>query len=297
MKKVFEKIVTIALAFIALLFVIMMLVIMFNPDYAVNMNNTFVHVLLILFACIFGVLTAFNIASAFSDAERVNNILLFKMKGSATKASVSVVKKTARAATKQVEGAKLRRAVLFADENNDIRMKITLKIRHDNVESVVNRVRATVIATFDEVLGFRFKEIDFVVVNLKNNFKPDSAKIDEAVEAFRKEQAALRPAEAPAPVEDAAPADLPENPAEQVSETVSTQDPLLPDATVDAEILTTEPAESAVEADAPALDETPDAAPGEATEPAAAEDIVANEPETAVEEEFVTVTDDEETEE
>ncbi|MDR3186675.1 MAG: hypothetical protein LBU04_07785 [Christensenellaceae bacterium] len=193
MKKILEKIVSITLAFIALLFVILMLVVMFKPEYAENMNNALVHVLMIIFAGIFGVLTAINIISAFSDAERINNILLFKGKDSATKASISVVKKIAKVSTAQIEGAKLRKATLYVDENNDVKMKVDLKINDSDVEKIISSVRANLITTFDEVLGFRFKSIDFSVINLKNEtYTPDPDRIKIEKEKFSREQAIIK---------------------------------------------------------------------------------------------------------
>ncbi|MDR0751417.1 MAG: hypothetical protein LBF12_02330 [Christensenellaceae bacterium] len=193
MKKILEKIVSVTLAFISLLFVIMMLVVMFNPEYAQNMDNSLVNVLIIIFACIYAILSGINIARAFTDSEKINSILLFKGKDSATKASITVVKKTARGATAQIEGAKLKKAVLYVDENNDVRMKVDLKITDDDVDKIVNCVRANIITTFDEVLGFRFKAIDFNVTNLKNpQYKPSPERVKEEQTKFLKEQAEIK---------------------------------------------------------------------------------------------------------
>lgn len=173
-----------------------MLIVMFKPEYAENMNNPLVNVLIIIFACIYAILSGINIARAFSDSERINSILLFKGKDSATKASISVVKKTAKVATAQIEGAKLKKAILLVDENNDVKMKVDLKINDDDVDKIINSVRANIITTFDEVLGFRFKSIDFSVVNLKNpQYIPNPEMIKAEKDKYLKEQNAIKAAE------------------------------------------------------------------------------------------------------
>ncbi|MFA5449055.1 MAG: hypothetical protein WC292_01255 [Clostridia bacterium] len=188
MKKILEKIVTITLAFIGLLFVILMLVLMFKPEYAENLNNQLVHVLIIIFSGIFAILTVLNIATAFSDADKINSVLLFKTRSSATKASIGVVKRTAKNAVRQVEGAKMKKVSLFIDENNDVRLRIDIKVVSEDVESLVLKLRAIVINTFEEVLGLVFSSVDFKLVKVKNNFQPDSDKIDQAVAEFKAEQ-------------------------------------------------------------------------------------------------------------
>jgi len=187
MKKTIEKIVTIALMLISLLFVITTLVVQFRPEYAADMSGSYVQVLLVVFAAMFAVLTAINIAGAFADSEKINNVLLFKSRESATKATITVVNKTAKQAVKQIEGATLKKVYLFVDENNDVKMRIDLKIASATVEDVIIKVRAAVATTFEEVLGLNFASIDFKLVKVKNEYKPDGAKMDEKVAAFKKE--------------------------------------------------------------------------------------------------------------
>lgn len=231
-----------------------MLVIMFKPEYANNMNNALVNVLIIIFACIYAVLTGINITRAFSDSERINNVLLFKGKDSATKASISVVKRIAKVATGQIEGAKLKKATLFVDENNDVRMKVDLKIIDKDIEMVVGSVKANLITTFDEVLAFRFKTIDFNVVNLKNPaYVPSPAKIKSEKERYAKEQADVRAIEdAKRQAEETEEKKIESVPAEsKVEEVVEAPEVMLPDTVPTEEVAETpevsEQAQSAVE--------------------------------------------------
>lgn len=192
MKKLFERIVTVALAFTGILFVALLLVIMFKPDYAANLTNELVRVLVIIFSAIFGVLTALNIAAAFTDNEKISNVLLFKAKSGATKATIGVIKKTAARAAKQVEGARLKKVTLFVDENNDVRMKVDLKVKSADIEETVTKVRATMVNVFFEILGLEFTTIDFRLVSVKNNYVANSAEIDKKVAEFKSELQAER---------------------------------------------------------------------------------------------------------
>ncbi|HOB64543.1 MAG TPA: hypothetical protein PKH08_05275 [Clostridia bacterium] len=188
MRKILEKIVSIALTVIGLLFIALLLVVMFGAVGVDELDNQVVKALVIALTGVFVVLAAIMIAASFADNDKLNSILLFKDKESATKAAVTVVKSLVKKASKRVEQAKVTKVVLFGDENNNVRLVVYIKIKGNDTEAVINRVRAEIEATCDKVLEYRFAAIDFRITLVKADYKPSDSEIDAKVAAFKKEK-------------------------------------------------------------------------------------------------------------
>lgn len=197
MKKVFEKIVSITLGVISTLFVILILVTMFGGIEIADLDNDLVHALLIALGVVFAVLTGLNIYASFIDNEKLSSVLLFKDKESATKATVSVLKKTAVRVTKQVPEAKIKKVHLTSDENGNVKMRLDIKVSTDETLEVVTRVRAIIIETFKEIFGIEFASIDYKIIKSKNTFVPSDKDVDAKVEELKKSVVINKPADAP----------------------------------------------------------------------------------------------------
>lgn len=193
MKKLFEKIVSIATAVIGILFTILLLIVMFQGMDMAQLDNQLVHALMIALAIVFAILLGLSIYAAFMDTDKLSSIILFKDKESATKASMSVVKATAKKAAKQVEGAKLTKVRLIADENGNVRLKVDLKVTTENVDDTVIRVRAQVEDAFEKIYGVHFHYIDINLVKVKNDFKSDPKDIDDKVAKLKENVASTEP--------------------------------------------------------------------------------------------------------
>ena len=181
MKKIFEKVVTITLGVISLFFVIMMLVTAFGGLELNDFDNSIVRALLICLAVIFAVLTGLAVFAAFQDNEKLSSVMLFKNKESATKATVAVVKRTAKRVIKDIPEAKLTKVQIVADDNGNVRLKVDLKLSTDATMDVVTKVRATLIDTFANIFGIEFASIDFRIVKSKNSYVPSAAAVDKRV--------------------------------------------------------------------------------------------------------------------
>lgn len=185
MKKIFEKVVTITLGVISLFFVIMMLVTAFGGLELNDFDNSIVRALLICLAVIFAVLTGLAVFAAFQDNEKLSSVMLFKNKESATKATVAVVKRTAKRVIKDIPEAKLTKVQIVADDNGNVRLKVDLKLSTDATMDVVTKVRATLIDTFANIFGIEFASIDFRIVKSKNSYVPSAAAVDKRVEELK----------------------------------------------------------------------------------------------------------------
>lgn len=187
MKKIFDKVITVTLGVISLFFVILMLITAFGGLETADFDNEIVKALLITLGIIFAVLTGLNVWIAFQDNEKLSSILLFKDKESATKATVGVVKKTARRVTKKIEEAKIGKIQIFADENGNARLKVDVKLTTDATMDTVTKLRAILIDTFKNIFGIEFAAIDFRVVKSKNAYEPADADVQARMEQLRGE--------------------------------------------------------------------------------------------------------------
>ena len=216
MKKIFEKVVTITLGVISLFFVIMMLVTAFGGLELSDFDNSIVRALLICLAVIFAVLTGLAVFAAFQDNEKLSSVVLFKNKESATKATVAVVKRTAKRVVKEIPEAKLTKVQIVADDNGNVRLKVDVKLATDATMEVVTKVRALLIDTFANVFGIEFASIDFRIVKSKNSYVPSAAAVDERVEELKATVEINKPEE----VAEAAEAEAAEAPAEIAEDTI-----------------------------------------------------------------------------
>lgn len=216
MKKIFEKVVTITLGVISLFFVIMMLVTAFGGLELNDFDNSIVRALLICLAVIFAVLTGLAVFAAFQDNEKLSSVVLFKNKESATKATVAVVKRTAKRVVKEIPEAKLTKVQIVADDNGNVRLKVDVKLATDATMEVVTKVRALLIDTFANVFGIEFASIDFRIVKSKNSYVPSAAAVDQRVAELKATVEINKPEE----VAEAAEAEAAEAPAEIAEDTI-----------------------------------------------------------------------------
>jgi len=189
-----EKLITISLAVMSSIFVVFLLVMIFNTNAAEEANNKVVHALFGVFTLIFLVLTTMNIMSAFSETERINQILLFKTKNSEKRASVALVRKLAKQAAKTVEGAKISHLNLYADATNEVIVKAAVKVDtgdNDNIKAsdILDRVNTALVNEFMNVLGFEFKMIELKLTSIKQNERAEQAAVQspEAVKPIEVE--------------------------------------------------------------------------------------------------------------
>lgn len=216
MKKIFEKVVTVTLGVISLFFVIMMLVTAFGGLELSDFDNSIVRALLICLAVIFAVLTGLAVFAAFQDNEKLSSVVLFKNKESATKATVAVVKRTAKRVVKEIPEAKLTKVQIVADDNGNVRLKVDVKLATDATMEVVTKVRALLIDTFANVFGIEFASIDFRIVKSKNSYVPSAAAVDQRVAELKATVEINKPEE----VAEAAEAEAAEAPAEIAEDTI-----------------------------------------------------------------------------
>ena len=178
MKKVFDKIISVTLGVVSLFFVLLMLVTAFGGLQQVDLDNNVVKALLITLAVIFALLTAFQVAISFRDDEKLNAVLLYKDKESSAKATVAVVKKTAKRVAKVMKAeAKIGKVQIVSDDAGNTRLKVDVKILTDRTEETSIKLRAILVESFKKIFGIEFSSIDFRIVKSKSTYVPGEAEV------------------------------------------------------------------------------------------------------------------------
>jgi len=177
MHKSLEKCIGIALATVSTIFVVFLLVLITNTNVAVEADNSVVHALFIVLTLAFATLTAFNVYFAFSNMEKVNQVLLFKTKNTVQKASVGVIRKLAKKATADIEGIKINKINLFTDATGEVTFKAAIKVKatkgEDDIKAteLLEEVSTAIEKEILEVLGLQFKEIELKLIKYKKQEK------------------------------------------------------------------------------------------------------------------------------
>ena len=178
MKKVFDKIISVTLGVVSLFFVLLMLITAFGGLQQVDLDNNVVKALLITLAVIFALLTAFQVAISFRDDEKLNAVLLYKDKESSAKATVAVVKKTAKRVAKVMKAeAKIGKVQIVSDDAGNTRLKVDVKILTDRTEETSIKLRAILVESFKKIFGIEFSSIDFRIVKSKSTYVPGEAEV------------------------------------------------------------------------------------------------------------------------
>lgn len=186
MKKVLDKIISITLAVVSLFFVVLMLVTAFGGLEQADLDNNVVKALLITLGVIFALLTALEIAVSFRDDEKLNAVLLYKDKESSTKATVAVVKKTAKRVAKTIKTeAKVGKVQIVSDDAGNTRLKVDVKILTDRTEETAVRLRAILVESFKKIFGIEFASIDFRVVKSKSAYLPAEEEIKARISELK----------------------------------------------------------------------------------------------------------------
>lgn len=203
MKKVAEKIISITLGAISLLFVVLSLVAVFGAVQTADFDNKVVHALIIILTVVFATLTGINIYLSFLENDKLRAVMLRKDGGSSTKATVAAVKSTIRRAVKPESRGKVKKVQLIVDDNGTVRLRIEVKIKADNTQEVIDKMRALIEETFRAVMGIEFQTIDFKIVNVKHAYRPDEKAVEARVAELKKQAEAVSIATAIVPLGEA----------------------------------------------------------------------------------------------
>ncbi len=186
MRKITEKVATVALICIALVFVVTTVLYMSGAiapqeNWAANgISGPLVIVLAVLFAG----LSAYLVYENFSTHANVKRVLLYCDSESATSADRRVVTNIVNGCAKQVEGIKVKKTRIAADDKQGFVLTLNVVSENATVQKSLDTLRCMLDESFNKTLGLKFNSINFVVDKLAAKFAPDVKHAKEMAETL-----------------------------------------------------------------------------------------------------------------
>ena len=177
MRRISEKVVTVAYICITLLFVLLTALYITNivpiEEYV---ENKVVMILLGVLAVLYVIFSIYLLHINFSEKVNVKRILLYYDNESETRASTKVVDNIVNGCAKQVKELKVQKVKLRLDDKLGLIATIYVKASADNMSDAISRLRTLLADNFKATLGITFNAINFEISKLTKKFVPESAK-------------------------------------------------------------------------------------------------------------------------
>ena len=177
MRRISEKVVTVAYICITLLFVVLTALYITNivpiEEY---IENQVVMILLGVLAVLYVIFSIYLLHVNFSEKVNVKRILLYYDSESETRASTKVVDNIVSGCAKQVKELKVQKVKIRMDDKLGLIATIYVKASADNMSDAISRLRALLAENFKATLGITFNAINFEISKLTKKFVPESAK-------------------------------------------------------------------------------------------------------------------------
>lgn len=192
MRKIAEKVAIVAQICIALVFVLTTVLYMMNtiPQQENWQENGVMSVVMIVLAVVYLGISAYLLYVNFSERANLKRILLFCDSDSATRTNVKVIDNVVKGCEKQVDGIKVKKVRVRADEKGGFMAVISVRADADSVAQSVNKLRCLVDDSFKSTLGLTFNTINFEVQKLNGRYTPDVKRADELAQNLQEQQEA-----------------------------------------------------------------------------------------------------------
>lgn len=185
MRKVLEKVATVALVCITLVFVLMAVLYATNviPQKEIADNSVTVVVLSVLGVLYIG-LSAYLLIINFSEGINIKRILLFYDTEGATRAGSKVIVNIVRGCVKEFPQLKLKKVALRVDDKLNLIANIKLEATvAEDIGNYVPQLKKLLGQSFLDALGLKFSVINIDVAKLNKKFTPTDTEVEEARQA------------------------------------------------------------------------------------------------------------------
>lgn len=166
MRKIGEKVALIAQICVAIVFVIVAMLEVWGDAQIGLQNNTIVIVVLIVLGVIFVGTSAYLVYANFSEAQNLKRILLQADYKCATTTNIKVVNKIARSCADTVDGVRIKKTKIRADEKRGFVATFVVNVSAPSVTPTVEQLRCLIEDSFKDTLGLTFNTITFEVAKL-----------------------------------------------------------------------------------------------------------------------------------
>ena len=180
MRRITEKVALVALICIATVFAATTVLYMANVIPQANWaENGVAGTLTIILAILFVALAVYLIWVNFSTGANLKRILLYCDSESATSANKKVVENIIDGCVKQVDGVKIRKTKITADDKQGFVLTLYVVIDSTDVQKNLDKLRCLLAGGFADALGLKFNSVNFVVERLSAKFTPDTARAEQ----------------------------------------------------------------------------------------------------------------------
>lgn len=183
MRKIAEKIAFVAFVCISVFFAVLatMYVTVGMPDE--GWNNGGINIALIIVAdIVLAGLAAYLLYEKFSSHVALKRLLLYCDSESTTSANKKVVSNVVNGCAKHVDGVKVRKTKITADDKQGFVLTLHIVAYGVAVQKNLDKLRCLLTTAFEETLGVRFNGINFVVDKLSSRYSPDLPTADKQAE-------------------------------------------------------------------------------------------------------------------
>lgn len=116
-------------------------------------------------------LAAYLLYATFSQRAAVKRLLLYCDSESVTTADIKVVKSVIDCCARQVDGVKVTKVSINADEKQGFALTLRVSAKGD-VQQNLDKLRCLLVAAFAETLGVKFNSVNFDVAKLTSQCAP-----------------------------------------------------------------------------------------------------------------------------
>ena len=177
MRRISEKVVTVAHICITFIFVLLTALYITNivpiEQYA---ENQVVTIILGLLAVLYVIFSIYLLYVNFSEKVNVKRILLYYDSDSETRANTKVVDNIVTGCAKQVKELKVQKTKIRMDDKLGLIATIYVKASAENMSDAITRLRSLLADSFKETLGLTFNAINFEISKLTKKYVPENAK-------------------------------------------------------------------------------------------------------------------------
>ena len=185
MRKIAEKIAFVAFVCLSVFFAVLATMYVTVGLPGDGWNNGGINIALIIVAdVVLAGLAAYLLYEKFSSHMALKRLLLYCDSESTTSANKKVVASVVNGCTKHVDGVKVRKTKITADDKQGFVLTLHVAACGVAVQKNLDKLRCMLTAAFEETLGVRFNGINFVVDKLSSRYSPDLPTADEQAETL-----------------------------------------------------------------------------------------------------------------
>lgn len=185
MIKIAEKVALVAQICVAVVFVIVAMLYAFGVTVQMELpSNAVAVVVMIILAVVFAGTSIYLLYVNFSESQNVKRMLLYADSKCATTTTLKVVNKIARNCADKIDGVRIKKTKIRADEKKGYVATFTVQISATSVTPYLEQLRCLIEDSFKDTLGLVFNTITFEIDKLTSQPTANVAQAKERAQAI-----------------------------------------------------------------------------------------------------------------